>query len=255
MSNIKIGTMNIKNNKINRSGGEQNNGTNNAEIVSNIIKEKDFDLLGTQELTIKYQKSLEHFLPNYQFYGNYRYGNLFTKMPYNENNQIITKQKVLENKTIWLPWIANNFPDFKDSITKMSIMPRIVTIVISEDPEHNKICMINTHLDYQVPSIQMKQLEALKKLIEKYSQSYDIFLTGDFNMEIGNKMFDSFVDDVKDKLQHADINSNTWHGKDGKESQVDHVFIPQKWNIENVEIINLKGTSDHDAIYVEAKRK
>lgn len=88
-------------------------------------------------------------------------------------------------------------------------MPRIVTIVISEDPEHNKICMINTHLDYQIPSIQMKQLDALKKLIGKYSQSYDIFLTGDFNMEIGNKMFDSFVDDVKDKLQHADINSNT----------------------------------------------
>lgn len=84
-------------------------------------------------------------------------------MPYNENNQIITKHNVIKNKTIWLPWLANNFSDFKESVTKMPIMPRIATIVVSEDEEHRKVCMINTHLDYQVSSIQIRQLKALKK--------------------------------------------------------------------------------------------
>lgn len=255
MDYIRVGTMNTKDDKINRNGGIREDGTNNAKLVSCIIKERDFDLLGTQELTIKYVNELSSFLPNYKFYGNYRYGNLLTRMPYNENNQIITKCNVLESKTIWLPWLANNFSDLKDSVIKMSIMPRIATIVISEDEEHRKVCMINTHLDYQVPSIQVRQLKALKQLIQKYSQLYDIILTGDFNMQIGDNNFDLFVNDIKDKLQHVDVHGVTWHGTNGEEAQVDHIFIPKNWKIENAEIIDLKGTSDHDAICVDIKRR
>ncbi len=255
MSYIRVGTMNTKDNKINRNGGIQEDGTNNAKLVSDIIKEKEFDLLGTQELTIKYVNELQRFLPNYKFYGNYRYGNVLARvMPYNENNQIITKQNVLECKTIWLPWVANNFPDLKTSIVKMSIMPRIATIVVSEDEEHRKVCMINTHLDYQVPSIQVRQLEALKKIIQKYSL-YDIILTGDFNMEIGDKSFSLFVNDTKDKLQHVDVDGVTWHGVNGEETMVDHIFVPKNWQVENTEIIDLKGTSDHDAICVDVRRR
>lgn len=154
-----------------------------------------------------------------------------------------------------VPWVANNFFDLKNSIVKMSIMPRIATIVVSEDEEHRKVCMINTHLDYQVPSIQARQLKALKKVIEKYSQLYDIILTGDFNMEMGDKNFRLFVNDMKDKLQHVDINGATFHGVNGEETMVDHIFIPKPWQVENAEIIDLKGTSDHDAICVNIKRK
>lgn len=256
MDFIKIGTMNTKDNKINRNGGIREDGTNNAKLLSDIIKEKEFDFVGTQELTIKYVNELARFLPNYKFYGDYRYGNVLANvMPYNENNQIITKQNVLENKTIWLPWVANNFSDLKDSITKMSIMPRIATIIVSEDEERRKVCMINTHLDYQISSLQVRQLKTLKKILQKYSQLYDVILTGDFNMEIGNKNFDLFVDDIKDKLQHVDVDGVTWHGTNGEEAMVDHIFIPKNWKIENTEIVNLNETSDHDAICVLAKRR
>lgn len=256
MDYIRVGTMNTKDNKINRNGGIREDGINNAKIVSDIIKEKNFDLLGTQELTIKYVNELARFLPNYKFYGNYRYSNLLAGvMPYNENNQIITKSKVLESKTVWLPWVANNFSDLKDSVVKMSIMPRIATIIVSEDEEHRKVCMINTHLDYQVPSIQVRQLEALKKIIQKYSQLYDIILTGDFNMEIGDKKFDLFVNAIKDKLQHVNVDGVTWHGNNGEEAILDHVFVPKNWKVENAEIVDLKGTSDHNAVYVNIKRR
>jgi endonuclease/exonuclease/phosphatase family metal-dependent hydrolase len=255
MNYIRVGTINIKDNKINRNGGIREDGTNNAKLVSNIIKEKNFDLLGTQELTIKYVNELALFLPNYKFYGNYRCGNLLAKIPYNESNQIITKCNVLETKTFWLPWLANNFSDLKNSITKMSIMPRIATIVVFQDEEHRKVCMINTHLDYQIPSIQIRQLKALNNIIQKYSQLYDIILTRDFNMEIGNNIFDLFINDIKDKLQHVDVYGATWHGANGEETQVDHIFIPKNWKIKNAEIINLKETSDHDAICVNIKRR
>ena len=255
MSNIRIGTFNTKDNRINSNVGLRKDGTNNAELVSNMIKEKEFDLLGTQELTIKYVNELALRLPNYKFYGSYRFGNLLTAMPCNENNQIITNRNVLEHKTIHLPWIANKFPDLIKSITKFSIMPRIATIVISEDEEHRKVCMINTHLDYQIPSIQVRQLEAIKGLVQKYGQQYNVILTGDFNMELGDKKFDSFVTDVKDVLQHVDVQGSTWHGKNGEETTVDHIFVPKDWKIEDAGIIDSMGTSDHDGLFVDVKER
>lgn len=74
-------------------------------------------------------------------------------------------------------------------------------------------------------------------------------------MEIGDKNFALFVNDIKDKLQHADVQGATWHGINGEKAQLDHIFIPKNWEIENAEIINLKGTSDHDAICVDIKRR
>lgn len=255
MESIKIGTFNIKDNKINRNGGLRQDGISNTDLVSTIIKEQKFDLLGIQELTVKYVNELALRLPNYGFYGNYRYGNLLTSMPYNENNQIITNRNVLEDKTVWLPWIPDNFLDLKTSITKMSIMPRIATIVISEDEEYRKLCMINTHLDYQVSSIQVRQLNAIKKLIQRYVQEYEVVLTGDFNMELGDKKFDAFVTDVKDSLQHVDIQGSTWHGKIGEGSAIDHIFIPKNWKVEDAGIIDSMGTSDHDVAFAYVKRK
>lgn len=248
MGNIKIGSFNTRDDAINRKGGLREDGSSNADTVAELIK--NFDLLGTQELTIRYVNEIVSKLKEYKFYGNYRYGRVLAKIPYNENNNIITNRNVLSEKTVWLPWIANNIADLHGSITKMSIMPRIATIVILEDEENKKICMINTHLDYQIPSIQIRQLEALKKIINKYGREYPIILTGDFNMELGDPKFDSFVADVKDTLQHADIKGKTWFGNNGKESAVDHIFVPSDWKIEDAGIISSKGTSDHNIPWV-----
>lgn len=163
MDTLKIGSFNTKDNATNRKGGMREDGISNADILASQIKENEFDLIGTQELTIKYVNELVSRLKDYKFYGSYRYGNLLTKIPFNENNNIITKKNVVLQNTIWLPWIANNFSDLKDSITKMSIMPRIATIVVIKNQINEEICMINTHLDYQIPSIQKRQLKLLLK--------------------------------------------------------------------------------------------
>ena len=253
MENLKIASFNVKDNGINSRGGIRKDGTDNALIVAKIIE--DFDLIGTQEFTINYINRVGFELDkNYQLYGNYRYGQTLKNMPFNENNNIVTNQKVITNKTIWLPWLADNLADLKTSIIKMSIMPRIATIIIFETEDHKQNCMINTHLDYQIPSIQIRQLNALKSLIVKYSQDYPIILTGDFNMELGDKKFDSFVTDIKDTVQHVDISGKTWHGKNGEEAAFDHIFVPSNWQIENAGIISSQGTSDHDIIYADVSR-
>lgn len=155
--NLKIASFNIKN-------GEKSKKEKNANILVNIIKKEKIDILGTQELTKEYEKTLKQKLTNYKFYGKYRYGNgILSKFKYNENNIIITNKIVRFNKTIWLPWLANNFKDLKNSIINKSITPRIVTMITISDKELGKIIVFNTHLDYKIHSIKKRQLEKLKK--------------------------------------------------------------------------------------------
>lgn len=256
MENIKIGSFNTKDNAINRNGGFRPDGLSNAVLLSNMIKEQQFDLLGTQELTIAYVNQLMINLDDYRFYGSYRYGDkILLNMPYNENNNIITKQKALSNNTIWLPWIANNLKDLKTSIAKMSIMPRIATIVITESEKYGKVCMINTHLDYQIPSIQIRQLEALKKLVLKYQQEYPVILTGDFNVEKEDKQFGEFITNLRENnIERVDIGEKTWFDKDGNGKELDHIFVPKDWSVLDAGTIET-DTSDHKLVYVETRRK
>ena len=247
-SELNIASINVKDNKANRNGNLEN-----AKKLSKIIEQ--FDLIGTQEFTVKYVNEVMKNLDSYKIYDNYRYGKILKNMPYNENNGIITNQSVLSSNTIWLPWIANNFRDLTTSIIKMSIMPRIATVVISDTKENGKICMINTHLDYQIPSIQIKQLKAIKKLINQYGKDYPVFLTGDFNMELDDKNFSEFVKSINDDLEHVDIKEKTWHGKSGEEKSLDHIFISKDFYIENSGITSTQGTSDHDVIYATVSKR
>ena len=82
MKKIKIGSFNTWNNVINRRGI-----TFNVEVLSQVIKEENFDIIGTQELTLKYCNELRKGLSNYSFCGNYRFGDfIFKKFSFNENN-------------------------------------------------------------------------------------------------------------------------------------------------------------------------
>lgn len=257
MSSIKISSFNTKDNSINRKGGTRPDGISNADLFSNMVRDYDFDLLGTQELTIKYVNEIKLRLFDYSFNGDYRLGNgLLTRLPYNENNMILTNQKVLLNTTEHLPWIPETFKTLKTSIAKMSIMPRIATIVVIEHEQFGKVCMINTHLDYQIPEVQIRQLNEIKKLVLKYKQEHPVILTGDLNMEVTDKHFGDFIKDLKDSnMRKVDIGQATFYGNDGTSKEVDHIFLPNDWEVENAGVIDTHGISDHKAIYVETKKR
>ena len=78
-------------------------------------------------------------------------------------------------------------------------------------------------------------------------------------MELKDEHFNSFVSDLnKSGIQRVEINESTWNDKEGKGKTLDHIFIPKNWEIENAGIIKSneeEKTSDHEVIFVEAKRK
>lgn len=254
---MKIGTLNLRNNKVNREGGLRSDGFSNAKMIANHIINEQFDILGTQELTRNYKKEIMKFLPNYKFYGGYRYGNNIISnsikiiKDYNENNNIITKYKVIKKRTKLLPIIPFNINKLINVIKLKKIFPRIVTIIILEDSNKRKICAINTHLDFKIKDLQKRQLNKLFKIIKKY-RKYPIIITGDFNIEITNDIFNEFIEKLKLlNIYRIDINDKTNDRKFKTKTAIDHIFLSNEFKVINKGVNDLGDITDHKEVYVE----
>ncbi len=277
MDTIKVGTLNIQNSKINRDGGIKD-GIDNTTLLADHIESNDYYLLGTQELTRKFSNKLSNNLKNYKLYGDYRYGS--SKLvkcingleAYNESNAIITKQKVAKNITYRIPWFPSNPKDLMISLTTASIIPRVATLLEIIDKDLGVLFAINTHLDYQLKSIQIKQLKKLCDIIKDISTIHNslafkskfsylpFILTGDFNMEVGiDSNFDEFIEELnKLGLKRVDVNDKTNDSESSNQTAIDHIFIPSAWDIEDAGLINddeLSKITDHKGVYAKVKVK
>lgn len=240
MEELSIGTYNIKNSKTNRK-----NIKNNWKILKDIIEKEDLDILGTQELTFNFTNYLKDSLKKHYIYGDYRFGNgILKRLPFNENNVVVTKKDVIKVKTYRLTFI---------SIKPVFNLPRIATVLIVKDKSFNKICIINTHLEHKVEKIKIKQLKVINSLVLKYTEEFPVILMGDFNMDLSNKVFKDFIKTVSKYIKRVDIKEPTWNPK---EKTLDHIFIPNNWNLSSVEVIKNELTdklSDHNLLKIKVK--
>ena len=250
---ITVGSFDVKDTKVNRKGGIREHGTSNAKVVSEVIKDVDIDMLGLQELTKKYEYNLGEELKDYYIEGNYRYGDgIFKNIPYNEGNNIISKEKVLYGQTWNLPWLPN--------IKNIRIghnMPRIATFAIVGNDFVSAVGIINTHLDYIDKDVQKKQLKAIKKILFEYSKIVPVFITGNFNMELKDEHFNEFMDSIASLVKRVPIDDYTWYGDDSKKT-VDHIFVPNSWNVIEAGVINdgdIVNTSSHRLVYAKAYKR
>lgn len=264
MNTIRIGSLNTQNSKINRTGGITPDGKDNAKILAEHIENSGYYFLGTQELTRVFSKNLLNHLKKYKLYGDYRYGssklvqNIGVIDSFNENNAIITSEKVLKTTTNLLPWFPNNPKALFESLKHGSIMPRIVTIAEISDVNIGNIYAINTHLDYQLKSVQIRQLKRIYEIVKILSKVYPVVLTGDFNMEVGiDSQFDEFIADLdKLGLQRISVNDKTNAKKFSNKTAIDHIFIPKSWTIEKAGLIEdetLDLVTDHKGVYADVR--
>lgn len=264
MNIIRIGSLNTQNSKINRTGGITPDGKDNAKILAEHIENSGYYFLGTQELTRVFSKNLLNHLKKYKLYGDYRYGssklvqNIGVIDSFNENNAIITSEKVLKTTTNLLPWFPNNPKALFESLKHGSIMPRIVTIAEISDVNIGNIYAINTHLDYQLKSVQIRQLKRIYEIVKILSKVYPVVLTGDFNMEVGiDSQFDEFIADLdKLGLQRISVNDKTNEKKFSNKTAIDHIFIPKSWTIEKAGLIEdetLDLVTDHKGVYADVR--
>ena len=260
---IIVGSMNIQNKyKIPGYDGLDDKGNDNAEILKEFLENNNVDVLGTQELVRRFIDRIKNAIkPTYKIYGNFRYGNnkivrklnIFDR--FNETVSIITKHNVINSKTNTLPWIPKNIKDIVKGIKLKSLRPRVVTSALIEIKDFGKINFINTHLDHRLNIIQIRQLNYLQKMIEK--SKYPVILTGDFNMDIDMPRFKLFIDNLSSIGYKRVPNAKKTYKYQKDKLPIDHIFIPNEWNIEEVEISTdqyLKNFSDHYPILVRISK-
>lgn len=258
---MKVMSINCQNNKTNRNGGADISGYDYTSMLSNHILDYEYDIVGTQEMSPKYTEKLEQKLDNYKLSGSYRNDfkilkKIFPKVQeLRENDKIILKGKIINEKTIKLPWIPYNPFELFKSIKRKSLMRRIASGVLLETEELGKVYILNTHLDYAIKSVQKRQLRRIYHHLAIKQINYPIIITGDFNLEVGNEIFDKFIGQLsKINIKRVPINDKTNALKYNNKSAIDHIFISNYFDIIDYGIVsddNLFEITDHKAIFVE----
>ena len=247
---LSIINFNIQNKVINRNY----DGGVNAKAFADFINKENPDIICVQELTDKYQNKLMSLIPHYNSTGENRFNKKsIWYSHFGEKNAIITNLEIIKTKTYSLSKNINKIG--KRSL--LSIFPRIATVT-TLTKEKRKFTVINTHLDHLTNTSRKKQLIYLKQIIE-LNNNYHIILTGDFNLNKDNKLFQEFVKYMQKhncKLIH--INENTFKPPVNlfklsyNCKTPDHIFIPNDFNIESIKIVD-NNLSDHKLIKVKIK--
>lgn len=262
---MRVLCVNCQNNAINQRGGIAESGYDYCQMLANHIIDGEYDIVGTQEMSMNFTNRIKEYLTDYKLYGKYRsnFRLLGLILPevrnYSENNKIMTKDEVIDEKTIHLPFIPFNIKELYRGLKKGSLMRRIATTTLINSKEFGKIYVVNTHLDYYIGSVQKKQLKKIYKLLYVKSMSYPIILTGDFNLEVGNPIFDEFISNLESiGVIRVPINHKTNAKKYRNQTAIDHIFISDKFKINSYGVINdenLKEVTDHHPIYVDFEKE
>ena len=231
---LTICTFNIKNNY-------RDYQSDKADKIIKFINQNKIDYLCLQEVFTKCRRDLQKNLrgTKYKIYGKYRFSlPIFT--PINEAVSIITKEKVLYNRTYHLPFLPSG-------------LKRVVTKVVTKTDDLGYVTILNTHLDYMFDFVKKRQLKKIIKLIE--TEKNPVILTGDFNLKINNPIFKEFIK----KLNNLGLKRVDIHEKTLKQSRynrsIDHIFIPDDYDVELLEVIKDLDISDHYPVLLKVSKK
>ena len=241
-----VSSVNVQNRYKQANYSGLDNGININELFKNYIINKQIDIAGTQELVPNCIKALKQLLPDYQIVGDTRFQGLSSRLMKrsNESNSIITREKVLSTETRKLPWLP-------------STLPRIATIAILDTKSIERICFINTHLDFLINNVKYKQLKELRKIILEYKEKYPVIITGDFNLDLENGRFTEYIKLLETEgILRAPIFNKTYINQDN-DSPIDHIFVSNDLCIDSCEIVKEEEYkfSDHYPVLCKISRK
>ncbi len=256
---LKICTFNVRNDNLVEGLTEEKI----IKTYESLFDLEEIDILATQEMIASTLKVLKENLPDYHQVGKSRYGNRHMTQKvrplriYNEYATIFTQLPVLKQNTIALPWFPSTLKDLFQGIFKYrSITPRVLTEIIIDMEQYGRVRLLNTHLDCHMNTVRKKQLDFLYHYIEQ--SNLPVILLGDFNSNLKNKLFANFVKKLeKIGIHRLEYNKKTFR-KSKKDMAIDHIFLPEMFEVKEFGIIDKKGMeeySDHYPLYVVVKIK
>ena len=239
--------------------GSAKDGANSWEfrknILFNVIKKHDPDIIGMQEVEYFQLTEILNVLKEYATIGQGRNGENQGEM----NPVLFKKEKLFCTETCTL-WLSNS-PDKPSSTSYGNRLPRIFTWGTFEtlDEKKEAFLFVNTHLDHETSVARIEGAKQILTFISEQNKYHKVIVTGDFN----NQSLDAeevqlfFKSGFKSSTTYmqSDELGFTFHGFSGLNrftwglsTIIDYIFV-RGFNITASSIIkdneNGKYPSDH----------
>ena len=197
----------------------ENHWKHRKEMVAEVIRDFDPDLLGVQEALAFQSEYLMEQLNGYEYFGRSR-----MTTP-NEHCGIFFRSKRFTQLAGGHFWLSET-PEVPASKSWDSSLPRMATWLLlkdEHDPDH-PVLIVNTHFDHRGRIAREKSAELLSRrtaALRELASEPRVILTGDFNTGEGSKPYTALVgDSLKDsfRIMHPERSDNegtfnSWSGK------------------------------------------
>lgn len=173
---------------------------NRRDLLVTTIREKDPDLLGTQELFYEQGQYIAGALPEYTWFGVSRRGS-----QQDEHMGVFYKQdklRLVESGNFWL----SETPETPGSMSWNVSLPRMVTWGLFElRASRRRFYFYNTHFPHRREDepARLNCARLIAERIRKLPAHVPFLLTGDFNAPAGGEVYQVFVTLLKDSWATA----------------------------------------------------
>ncbi len=255
---LKVMTFNIR---YGTADDGENSWKYRKEIVIEVIREANPDLLSLQEaLDFQINEILDE-LPGYSFIGVGRDDGK-TRGEYSAVLYAKDRFIVDTTETFWF----SDTPKIPGSITWEATLPRICSWGLLFDKFSKKqMYVYNVHLDHQSQTSREKSAEMLVRKIQSGKISLPVILTGDFNCGDKNQAIQNLISsgltDTFRKLNPPRPDEGTFNGFKGDRSgeKIDFIFVNNEFEIlsSKIDYTNRDGKfpSDHFPVIAVVKYK
>lgn len=256
---ITIGSFNIR---YDNPGDAGNLWKDRAQVVSNLIRFHEFDVLGVQEALKNQLADISSALPEYAVYGKGRDDG----KDGGEHSAIYYKKdrfKLLKTGDFWL----SETPDKPGKGWDATCCNRICSWVYLEDLQSKKkFYAFNVHFDHQGVVARIESAKLMLKKIKEIAGDAPVLLTGDFNGGRDSEWYKTLansgaVADVHGAVKFPYANNSSANGfrTPRGESVIDHIFMSKqftasKWGI-LTDTYYGKFPSDHFPILAKVSLK
>ncbi|PID59619.1 MAG: endonuclease [Ignavibacteriae bacterium] len=239
-----------------------NNWHNRKTSLINLIKQKNADILGLQEVLHHQKEFIDSSLSEYSSFGIGRedgkakgeYAPIYFKK---------NKFSIIDSGTFWL----SETPDSIASVGWDAALERIATwLILKEKATGRKLFVLNTHFDHQGKTARLESVKLITAKLTELSKDLHVIIMGDFNFINKslpyNYMVNNDVFDLYDTMEISNFLSDglvwTFNGFDNNISpkeKIDYIFVGKKIKVSKHLILfdkhNGNFISDHFPVLVE----
>jgi endonuclease/exonuclease/phosphatase family metal-dependent hydrolase len=225
------------------------------DLLVETIREKDPDIMGTQELFFEQGEHIVKMAPEYNWIGLSRRGN-----HEDEHMGVFYKRsrlRLLESGDFWL----SETPEKPGSMDWEVTLPRIVTWALFHSVDTaRKFYFYNTHFAHRREDgeARINSAKLIRSRIQQLPADIPVIMTGDFNAAAGSEPHKILTQDMKDAWEvtaNREGPEGTFHGFKGtpREARIDWILFRGPIQAQSVETVttNRDGRypSDHFPVF------